>query len=153
MLLNGFGIDDAVLAEDGLQFVAGHHLGVAAVGTENAQQLGALAVLGRCDLFKVIERPVHLIAVHMVDLHAGCTRTDPSLPDESVARAVSEIAHTRISRTAIMILLARAKSGFYLVHDTSLVGDLHVIDGEEPAVLRAVKGFGCGAFLDDRTAH
>ena len=37
------------------------------------------------------------------------------------------------------------------MHDTSLVGDLHVLDGEEPAVLGAVKGFDSGAFLDDRT--
>ena len=51
-----------------------------------------------------------------------------------------------------MILLARAKSGFYLVHDTSLVGDLHVTNGVEPAILGAVEGFdGGGAFLDDRT--
>ena len=51
-----------------------------------------------------------------------------------------------------MILLARAKSGFESVHDTSLVGDLHVLDGVEPAVLGAVEGLdGGGAFLDDRT--
>jgi len=37
------------------------------------------------------------------------------------------------------------------VHDTSLVGDLHVFDGEEPAVLGAVEGFDGGAFFDDRT--
>ena len=41
--------------------------------------------------------------------------------------------------------------GFEFVHDTSPVGDLHVTDGEKPAVLGAVKWFDGGAFLDDRT--
>ena len=41
--------------------------------------------------------------------------------------------------------------GFEFVHDTSLVGDLHVTNGVEPAVLGAVEGFDGGAFLDDRT--
>ena len=37
------------------------------------------------------------------------------------------------------------------MHDTSLVGDQHVTNGVEPAVLGAVEGFDGGAFLDDRT--
>ena len=50
-----------------------------------------------------------------------------------------------------IFLLTGIKMGFEFVHDTSLVGDLHVTNGEEPAVLGAVKGFDSGAFLDDRT--
>ena len=88
----------------------------------------------------------------MVDLHAGRTRTFPSLPDEMMAETVTVImVQSRISRTAIMILHTEIKMGFEFVHDTSLVGDLHVMDGEEPAVLGAVKGFDGGAFLDDCT--
>ena len=37
------------------------------------------------------------------------------------------------------------------MHDTSLVGDLHVTNGEESTVLGAVKGFDSGTFLDDCT--
>ena len=98
----GVGIAEAVLTEDGLQFVAGHLLRVSSVGTEDAQQDCALAVFLRRDLFEVIERPVHLIAVHMVYLHAGRTRTDESLVDEMVAETVSELTHASICRSAFM---------------------------------------------------
>ncbi len=46
---------------------------------------------------------------------------------------------------------SRISARFEFVHDTSLVGDQHVMDGEEPAVPGAVKGFDGWAFLDDRT--
>ena len=96
----GVGIAEAVLAEDGLQFAAGHLLGVAAVETQFTQQDCTLAVLGRCDLFEVVKRPIHLIAVDVVDLHTFGARTDPSLPNEMMAETGTKIMHLGISRAA-----------------------------------------------------
>ena len=128
-------VDKVIAGKDGFEPGLGDGSRIVTGGTHSAEDLGSLAVLGRCDFFEVIERPVHLIAVDVVYLHAFGTRTNPSLPNESVARTGIEIAHTRISRTAIMIILARAKTGFKFAHDTSLIGNLHIADRKESSVL------------------
>ena len=39
------------------------------------------------------------------------------------------------------------------MHKTSLIGNLHILDGKESTVLRAVEGFEGRAFLNDSTVH
>ena len=90
-------VHEAITGEDGFEPGLGYGYRVGTGGAHGAEDLGSLAVLGRRDLFEVIERPVHLIAVHMVYLHTFGARTDPSLPNESVARTGTEMAHTRVA--------------------------------------------------------
>ena len=96
----GGAVHEVITGEDGFKPGLEDGSWIGTGGAHGAEDLGALAVLGRCDLFEVIERPIHLIAVDVVDLHAGCTRSDPSLVDEMVAETVTEIGHRGISRAA-----------------------------------------------------
>ena len=103
-------------------------------GAELTEDLGAAYVLRGCDLLEVGGAPVEDVAVEMVDLHAGCTRTYPSLIDEVVAEVHSvEILHHRITGVhvglALEILCPRRFDLF----------GRPPCDGEEPPILRAVE--------------
>ena len=70
-------------------------------GAELTEDLGAAYVLRGCDLLEVGRTPIVDVAVEMVDLHAGCTRTYPRLIDEDVAEFWS---HHSIATMATAVL-------------------------------------------------
>ena len=100
---------EGVLVEDFEELFPAHVERVATDGTEDLQETGTLAVLGRSDVLEVVERPVHLVPVEMVDLHGefsaiGClvegTRSNPRERHEDVAVDATEMPHDRILTTA-----------------------------------------------------
>lgn len=107
-------VSKCVLCEDRLQFFPAHLPWLSPDRAEDAQDLGSLAVLFRRDLFEVGEGPVHLVAVEVVDLHAGSTWPDESLVDEMMAEAVFKIVHNGVSGAAFVVLHTGTKTGFEL---------------------------------------
>ena len=88
--------------KDGFEPGLGDGCRISTGGAHGTEDLGSLAVLDRRYLFEVRERPVEFVAIDMVDLHAGCTRCDESLPDEMVAKTGVEIGHASICRSTLM---------------------------------------------------
>ena len=98
------------------EFVAGHFERVAPDDvTQDAEDLGAFAVLGRGHLLKVVETPIHLVAVDVIDLHAFGSRTDEGLPHQMMTETGTEMAHTWVSpamRVRFVTSHRRAKTRF-----------------------------------------
>ena len=85
-----------VRTEDSFEFVLSDLLGVAPDTPENAENFRAFAVLLWRNLFEVFERPIENVPVDVVDVHAGCTRSDKGLVDEMMAVTTVEISHRRV---------------------------------------------------------
>lgn len=140
-------VSKCVLCEDLEEFLPAHLLGLSPDGAEDAQDLGSLAVLFRRDLFEVGEGPVHLVAVEVVDLHAGCTWSDESLVDEMMTEAVFKIVHNGVSGAAFVVLHTGTKPGFEL---SSFGGiKLAVSAGEEDFAADGLKRH----LFDNRYSH
>ena len=134
-------VDEIVLFEDFEQFVTAHLLRVASVETEDAQELGSLAVLGRGDLLEVCERPVHFVAVNVVDFHTFGSWSDKGLPDEMVTETVSVIAHKRVGRMHVW--------SAYSVRRTKSVFEFAAGGIKELALVGTVKDFAADEFRRD----
>ena len=91
-------VHEVEAGKDGFEPGLGDGCRVGAGFAHGAEDLGSLAVLGRRDLFEVRERPIEDFAVEVVDLHTFGARTDEGLPDEMMAGATAEMAHTRVSK-------------------------------------------------------
>ena len=90
-------VHEVITGEDGFEPGLRDGSWIGTGGAHGAEDLGSLAVLGRRDLFEVRERPVYYVAVNVVDLHTFGARSDEGLPDEMMAGATAEMAHTRVS--------------------------------------------------------
>ena len=100
--------------EEGFELVEGHGVeaeivcaleGQPVVRNEFAQlaQIACTAdVLHWCDLPEVVEAPIHLVTVDVVDLHAFGTRTDEGLPHQMMTETAAEMAHTWV-RSAMRV--------------------------------------------------
>ena len=129
-------VHEFVLGEDGFEPCRAVLLGVVAGFSHAPQYLGALAVLVGRDLFEVVERPIHLVTVDVVDLHTFGTRSDPCLPHEMVAAFAAEMAHAGVRRVHVwtVVLRARGVDWFDLVEGSTVVGE-----GEKVPVSGAVE--------------
>ena len=87
------------MIEDVEEFGAGHLERVATDGAEHAQQFRALAVLRGRDLLQIVERPVQLVAVNVVNLEPFSSRPDKSFVHQMVAATVTEMTHAGIAIT------------------------------------------------------
>ena len=119
----GVSVHEGELGEDVLKPCRAVLLGVVAGFAHAAEDFGALAVLGRRDLFEVGERPIHHIAVDVVDLHTFSPRSDPSLVHEMVAEFVAELAHLGVLATTLVVLHARGVARFDLAEGGTVVGE------------------------------
>ena len=89
---------EVVMREEVEQFGAGHLFGVSSGLAQDTQDTCTATVLGRCDLLQIVERPVHHIAVDVIDLHAFGSRSDEGLPHEMMTVTAGEMAHKWIPR-------------------------------------------------------
>ena len=94
-------VHEVITGEDGFESGLGDGCRIGTGGAHGAEDLGSLAVLSRRDLFEVRERPIKDVAVNVVDLHTFSARSDEGLPDEMMAGATAEMAHTRVSNAMI----------------------------------------------------
>ena len=65
------------------------------------------AVLSRRYFSEIIERPVELVAVDVVDLHAFCAWSDKGLIDEMMTESVGVLSHHWIRRMHVWSVLLR----------------------------------------------
>lgn len=135
------GVDKVIAVEDVEEFGAGHASGVTTDGTEDTQEFGALAVFGRGDFLEIGERPVHLVAVNVVDLEALGARSDEGLPYKMMAETVGELSHLRICRMHVWLPdpACRTKAFF----------EFTALGTKELAVVGAVKDFAADEFRRD----
>lgn len=127
---------EVVMREEVEQFGAGHLFGVSSGLAQDTQDTRTATVLGGRDLLQIIERPVHFIAVDVIDLHAFGAWSDEGLPHEMMTETAAEVPHTWISAT-----------GFIALHSgTESVLKFFAIGIVEAAVCAAEKGFAAYAF-------
>ena len=144
-----FGVSELICLKYRQEFFTAHLFGVATDGTEHSQEFGPLAVFGRSDLLEVSKRPVHLIAVNVVNFHAWSPRTNKGLINQMMAEPVSKLAHYRVRRMHVRAvpLHRGTKIGFKI----ATVGTV------EPALVGTVKNFAADKFrrnlFDNRYVH
>ena len=93
------------MIEDFEEFGAGHLERVATDGAEHAQQLRAFAVLGRRNLLEIVQTPVQLVAVNVVDFEPFGSRSNEGFVHQMVAKTVSVRAHFWIRRMHVRAVL------------------------------------------------
>ena len=84
------------------EFIAGHLTWVTSDGTENTEQFGSFAVLGRSDPLEVGSTPVEDVSVDMIALIAFGTRSEPSEGHEHVAGSAAAGADVRVRRMDVV---------------------------------------------------
>ncbi len=90
----------------------GEDAGIEVTGDHETDVLGTSAVLGRCDPLQVFRTPIIDVAVDMVALATGRSRTNPSQCHDRVTHDVSILPHRRIARVTQPCV-----SWWTLVHD------------------------------------
>ena len=88
---------EVVMREEVEQFGAGHLFGVSSGLAQDTQDTRTATVLGGRDLLQIVERPVHDVAINMVDFHAFRARSDEGLPHEMMAPSAAKMRHQRIT--------------------------------------------------------
>ena len=129
----------AGVREEVEQFGTGHLFGVSSGVAQDTQDTRTATVLRGRDLLQIVERPVHYIAVDVIDLHAFGARSDKGLPHEMMTETAGVLPHIWIPRMTPFPVtrLMRARFNFFAI---GIV---------EAAVRAAVKGFATHAFRWD----
>lgn len=141
------------------QFLTAHLFGVTADGTEHTQQPRTFAVLRWGDILEIIGTAIAPVTVNVVDFIALRTFTYPRECHERVAVHAVEMPHNGVLGAADAVGRAPSFSsdgrerGLHLVHDASLVGDSHAMNGIELARPTAIERFVCGASSYNGAIH
>ena len=89
-------VSKIVLVEDFENLFTAHLKWVTTNRPQHAQQPRTLAVFRRCDIFKVLNRPIKDVTVDVVDLVTLWSRPDPRKRDELVAELFVILPHDGI---------------------------------------------------------
>ena len=105
-------VSKIIFVEDLEQFISAHLPWITSDAPEHPQQSRTLAVFRRCDILKVINRPVRDVAVDVVNLHRNScpvwshgerSRSNPRECNQFVTKLFVILPHDRIYTSALTV--------------------------------------------------